>query len=182
MAVFAKGIANGMPLSAVTGPRDLMRAGDAVSLTYGDEALSLAAAKAALSIQIERDVAGHIWRIGQALMDGIQAAIEETGVPFELSAIPPMASFVETGAFQGSAISAEDQQRAWIYLLAELARRGVIHRRNSSFLLSYSHTDEDISHVVSSFGSAFVELAERLKDGSLAEQVAYTDPPSFRRL
>ena len=182
VAVFAKGIANGMPLSAVVGPRDLMHAGDSVSLTYGDEALSLAAAKATLTAQLEHDVSGHIWRVGQALMDGIQAAIDETGVPFELSAIPPMASFVETGTFRGSALTAQDQQRAWIYVLSELARRGVIHRRNSSFLLSYAHTDEDIAHVVGAFGNAFAGLAERLQDGSLAEQVACSKPPSFRRM
>jgi glutamate-1-semialdehyde aminotransferase len=182
LAVFAKGIANGMPLSAVVGHRDLMKAGDRISLTYGDEALSLAAAKAALSEQLARDVCGHIWRVGQALMDGLQAAISATGVPFEIGAIAPMASFVETDRFQGRSLVAEDRQRAWLYLLAELARRGVIHRRNSSFLLSYSHTDQDVDQVVSAFEAVFAELAELLASGKLREQVAYRPTPAFRRL
>jgi glutamate-1-semialdehyde aminotransferase len=182
IAVFAKGIANGMPLSAVVGPRDLMHAGDNVSLTYGDEALSLAAAKAALTVQLEHDVSGHIWRVGTSLQDGLQAAIDETGVPFELGAIPPMLSLVETGQFHGEAVSPEDQRRAWVYLLAGLARRGVIHRRNSSFLLSYSHSTADIEHLVSAFGEMFVDLSERLRDGTLADWVDATPAPIFRRL
>ena len=182
LAVFAKAIANGMPLSAITGLRDILATGNAISLTYGDEALSLAAAKAALAVHVQHDVAGHLWHVGQALMDGIQAGIGGTGVPFELSAIAPMASFVETGSFRGSKVSVEDQQCAWAFLLAELARRGVIYRRNSSFLLSYSHTEEDIAHVVTAFRETFTDLAELLQAGSLAGKVSLTGAPSFRRL
>ena len=52
LAVFAKGIANGMPLAAVAGRREIMRGrrGALHQLTYGDEALSLAAARAALNV------------------------------------------------------------------------------------------------------------------------------------
>jgi len=182
MAVFAKAIANGMPLAAVTGPRDVIAAGNAISLTYGDEALSLAAAKAALTVQLEQDVAGHIWRVGQALVEGLQVAIDATGAPFALGAVPPMPSFVETGTFQGEPLSEADRRRAWVYLLAELARRGVISRRNTTLLPSYSHTDEDVDHVVKAFGEAFEGLARLLRIGSLAEQVDDSPEPSFRRL
>jgi glutamate-1-semialdehyde aminotransferase len=182
VGVFAKGIANGMPLSAVVGSRDILRAGDAVSLTYGDEALSLAAAKAALTVQMEEDVSGHIWRVGHILMDAIQVAIDDTSVPFEIGGISPMAAFVETGRFKGGAIQAEDQRRAWTYLLAELARHGVIFRRNANFLLSYMHTDEDIAHLALAFATVFADLAEHLEDNSLTELEACTEAPSFRRL
>jgi glutamate-1-semialdehyde aminotransferase len=182
MAVFAKAIANGMPLAAVTGPRDVVAAGNAISLTYGDEALSLAAAKAALTVQLEQDVAGTIWRVGQALVKGLQAAIDATGAPFALGAVPPMPSFVDTGTFQGEPLTEADRRRAWVYLLAELARRGVISRRNTTLLPSYSHTDEDIAHVVEAFGEALQGLAQLLRTGSLSEQVDDTPAPSFRRL
>ena len=182
MAVFAKAIANGMPLSAVVGPRDVLAAGCAISLTYGDEALSLAAARAALTVHLEHDVAGYMWHVGQALMDGLQAAIETTGVPFEAGAIPPMVSFVETGAFRGDTLTAEDQRRAWVYLLAQLARRGVISRRNATFLLSYSHSDEDVAHVVSAFGEVFAGLAVLLETGMLEARVGDAWAPAFRRL
>jgi glutamate-1-semialdehyde aminotransferase len=133
-------------------------------------------------VQLEQDVAGHIWRMGAALQEGLQAAIDETGVPLELGAIPPMLSCVENGQFRGTAVSPEDQRRAWVYMLAGLARRGVIHRRNSSFLLSYAHSAEDIEHLIRAFGEVFVELAEQLKGGTLAELIDDAPVPIFRRL
>jgi glutamate-1-semialdehyde aminotransferase len=182
MAVFAKAIANGMPLAAVTGPRDVIAAGNAISLTYGDEALSLAAAKASLTVQLQQDVAGHIWRVGRALMEGLAGAIETSGAPFELGAIPPMPSFVETETFQGEPLGEADRRRAWVFLLAELARRGVITRRNTTLLPSYSHTEEDIAYVVGAFGEALADLAHLLKTGSLSDRVDDSPEPIFRRL
>jgi glutamate-1-semialdehyde aminotransferase len=182
LAVFAKAIANGMPLSAITGPHEILQAGDAISLTYGDEALSLAAAKAALDVQMRDDVAGHLWRIGQALQEGLQAALDETGAPFALDAIAPMLVFVERDTFRDRPLSATDRRRAWLYLLAELARRGVIHRRNSSFLLSYSHSDEDVAHVVNAFGEALADLSSLLESGRLEAEVDDAPEPIFRRL
>jgi glutamate-1-semialdehyde aminotransferase len=182
MAVFAKALANGMPLAAVTGPHDVIAAGNAISLTYGDEALSLAAAKAALTVQLEQNVAGHIWRVGRALVEGLQAAVDATGAPFALGAVPPMPTFVETGTFQGKPLTEEDCRRAWVYLLAELARRGVISRRNTTLLPSYSHTDEDVDHVVRAFGEALEGLARLLRTETLAAQVGDSPEPSFRRL
>jgi glutamate-1-semialdehyde aminotransferase len=182
LAVFAKAIANGMPLSAVTGPHEILKAGDAISLTYGDEALSLAAAKAALDVQMRVDVAGHLWRIGQALREGLQAALDETSAPFVLDAVAPMLVFVEHESFRGRPLSATDRRRAWLYLLAELARRGVIHRRNSSFLLSYSHSKEDVAHVVNAFGEALADLSGLLESGRLEAEVDDAPEPIFRRL
>lgn len=182
LAVFAKAIANGMPLSAVTGPHEILEAGNAISLTYGDERLSLAAAKSALDVQMRHDVAGHLWRIGQALENGLQAALDETGAPFELGAIPPMLAFVERNTFRGGPLTATDRRRTWLYLLAELARRGVIHRRNSSFLLSYSHSDEDVAYVVNAFGEALADLASLLESGQLEARIDDAPEPSFRRL
>jgi glutamate-1-semialdehyde aminotransferase len=93
-----------------------------------------------------------------------------------------MPSFVETGTFQGKPLTEADRRRAWVYLLAELARRGVIVRRNTTILLSYSHTDEDVTHVVDAFGEAFADLAQLLRTGALTDQVSDGPAPSFRRL
>ncbi|MHB0858437.1 MAG: aspartate aminotransferase family protein [Anaerolineae bacterium] len=182
LGVFAKGIANGMPLAAVVGARDIVRAGDAVTLTYGDEALSLAAARAALTVQLREDVSGHIWRVGQALMDGLRDVVDETGVPFRVGAIAPMISFVESGVFRGQALSAEEQGRAWVFLLAEMARRGVIFRRNSGILLSYAHTSEDIDHIVGAFAQVCDGLSAHLEAGSLADVADLGEIPGFRRM
>lgn len=48
LAVFGKGLANGMPLACVVGPERFLRYADVVSGTFGGECLSLAAAGAVL--------------------------------------------------------------------------------------------------------------------------------------
>ncbi len=69
LAVFAKGIANGMPLAVVAGRQEVMAAmTDAViAITYGGEALSLAAAKTVLSIYRDQPVAETLWQRGKQL-------------------------------------------------------------------------------------------------------------------
>lgn len=185
LAVFAKGIANGMPLSAVTGRREVMKvAGEVfITLTYGDEALSLAAAQAALAVQQQEDVCGHIWRMGRTLVTGVNRAIEETGVPFTFSGLEAMPAFVATHKFQGQDLAETEQQAAWVYLLGELARRGIIWRKHSLILPCYSHSDEDISYTIAACQEVFSRLSHLLEAGTLQEQVRLVElPVGFKRV
>lgn len=85
LAVFAKGIANGMPLSAYVGKAqimsDLSRA--VVSSTYGGETLSLAAAKASIETYRAHGVVAHLWNHGQRLLDGLNRLFRTHSIPME---------------------------------------------------------------------------------------------------
>lgn len=63
MAVFGKGLANGMPLSAFVGRGDLIDSARelGISSTFGGEALSLAAAKAAIAFYRKHKVIDYLW-------------------------------------------------------------------------------------------------------------------------
>jgi glutamate-1-semialdehyde 2,1-aminomutase len=185
LAVFAKGIANGMPLSAVCGRRDVLSVATDVfmTLTYGDEQLSLAAARAALTEIRTRDVCGHIGRVGERLMTRVQAAIDRTGVPFACRGEPAMPGFVATGAFRHRTLEEHEQARAWYYLLAELARRGILWRKHSLLLPSYSHSIADMDQAVAACDEVFTGLADLLAEGRLQEAVPLSElPVGFRRL
>ena len=185
LAVFAKGIANGMPLSAVCGRRDVLsKATDVfMTLTYGDEQLSLAAARAALAEIRDHDVCGHLRRIGEQLVAEVQAAIDETGVPFACRGEPAMPAFVATGVFKGRTLDGEEQGRAWYYLLAELARLGILWRKHSLLLPSYSHTTGDVALAATACRQVFAALAHLLDTGTLHDAVpAIKLPVGFRRL
>ncbi|OGV36378.1 MAG: hypothetical protein A2020_02570 [Lentisphaerae bacterium GWF2_45_14] len=69
MAVFAKGFANGMPVSAYVGRGDLIDSakGIGISSTFGGEALSLAAVKAVISFYKQNKVIEHLWETGGIL-------------------------------------------------------------------------------------------------------------------
>ena len=153
LAVFAKGMANGMPLAAVVGRREVMSAAERllISLTFGGEALSLAACTAVVREFQERDVIGHLWRIGRQLMDGLNDAADEVGVPFRSSGYASLAAMRLD-------VPREGQDEAWFMLLAECARRGVLLRRGGLNNVTLAHTADDIAQTIAVCREAFMAL------------------------
>lgn len=82
LCCFGKAMANGFPLSAVTGRKKYMRLFEAVfvSTTFGGELLSLAAAQATLSKMRSRPIIPHLWQQGRRLRDGFNTLARETGM------------------------------------------------------------------------------------------------------
>ena len=106
LAVFAKGIANGMPLSVYMGKREIMKllgrgTGLSVSSTYGGETLSLAACKAAIKVYQEQDVVGHIWSHGDYLWDKVNDLFKKYNFGLEMKGFPCCKTFVATKDAKG---------------------------------------------------------------------------------
>jgi glutamate-1-semialdehyde 2,1-aminomutase len=82
LSTFGKGMANGFPLSAVVGRRDVMMEMEEIffSGTFGGELLSLAAAKVVLQRQLNEDLCTQLYRNGQDLSDQTERAIAENGL------------------------------------------------------------------------------------------------------
>ncbi len=99
LAVFAKGVANGMPLSLYCGRKEVMRGCDrggptSISSTYGGECLSLAAAKAVVGVYRSQDVIGHLWRQGQAMWGGLERLFRTHGTGLTLKGLWPCPQMV----------------------------------------------------------------------------------------
>ncbi|MCB2076176.1 MAG: aminotransferase class III-fold pyridoxal phosphate-dependent enzyme [Novosphingobium sp.] len=79
LASFGKGIANGYPVSAVAGRRDIMKEMEEVffSFTFGGELLSLAAASATLKKLRREPVLDSIARTGTSVIDGVRSLIAD---------------------------------------------------------------------------------------------------------
>ncbi|MEL6316181.1 MAG: aminotransferase class III-fold pyridoxal phosphate-dependent enzyme, partial [Pseudomonadota bacterium] len=77
LATFGKGIANGFPLSAVAGRRDVMMLMEEIffSFTMGGETASLAAAKTVLTRLRDKPVLARMREIGADLADRLRAEI-----------------------------------------------------------------------------------------------------------
>jgi glutamate-1-semialdehyde 2,1-aminomutase len=160
LAAFAKGIANGYPLSAVVGRRDVMEQWPSVSLTYGAEAVSLAAAEVTLGIYRDQDVIGRMWALAERLQNGVNAAAESQGLPFRMEGLPvcPMMRFSEktevvdrtrpqTTRHAGESVPTE--------LFRGLFRRGLI-----PYMVMYeslAHTEEEIDYAVQCFEESLKE-------------------------
>jgi glutamate-1-semialdehyde 2,1-aminomutase/spore coat polysaccharide biosynthesis protein SpsF len=160
-------MANGMPLAAVVGRADVMAAAkDAlISLTYGGEALSLAACTAVLQEYQRKPVVQHLWRIGQRLMDGLNAAADAAGVPFRCHGYPSMSAM----AFS---VPRERTNEAWELFLAECAKRGALFRRGGLNMMTFSHQEEDVDQSVSAAADAFEALRAAGFTGSPEEATA----------
>jgi 4-aminobutyrate aminotransferase/(S)-3-amino-2-methylpropionate transaminase len=76
IVVTAKGIAGGLPLSAITGRAEILDATHAGGLggTYGGNPLACAAALAAIDTYVDDDLAGAARRIGETILSRFTAA------------------------------------------------------------------------------------------------------------
>lgn len=79
LSTFGKGMANGFPLSAVVGSRNIMMEMEEIffSGTFGGELLSLSAAKIVLQKHLNEDVPGQLASIGGRLKERLESIIFE---------------------------------------------------------------------------------------------------------
>lgn len=154
LACFAKAMANGMPVAAVCGRRDVMSVTEKliVTTTYGGEALSLAAATATIAKLRGDGVYPGIWRTGQRLMDGLNQVAREVGVPFRCHGFAPLSvmSFDDDLASRAS--------ECWYHFLKVTALQGVLFRRTGCNFISAAHTDEDIDRGIDAARAALQSL------------------------
>ena len=143
LACFAKGVANGYPIAAVTGKKEIMKVmeGLQVTTTYGGEALSLAAVVAALEEYKKKKVHAYLWRIGKKLMDGLNKIARESGVNIRWLGYAPMSSF----KFM---YDEETSSKMMTVFLQECARKGVLFRRGGLVLVTFSHTEKDVENTL----------------------------------
>jgi glutamate-1-semialdehyde 2,1-aminomutase/spore coat polysaccharide biosynthesis protein SpsF len=178
LACFAKALANGMPLAAVVGRADVMDAftDAAISLTYGGEALSLAAAKATLETYRDEPVIAALWARGQQLRTGLEAAARAAGVPFATRGYDPMTGMTFLG------LDPDADQHAWTFVLQELAAQGVLLRRRGLNFVTYSHRETDIAQAVDAAHTVFAALAPLLGTPELVRRLHTTRvAEGFRR-
>lgn len=91
MAVFGKGMANGMPISVYAGRADLIDSARSlgISSTFGGETLSLAASKAAIAFYREHKVIEHIWSMAEHLWGELNARFEAASIGLRIQGLMP---------------------------------------------------------------------------------------------
>ena len=178
LACFAKGIANGMPLGAVCGKREVMQVAKdlVISVTYGGECLSLAAVCACIETYRKKPVHEHLWRQGRRLMDGFAEAGQRHDVPFDCTGIA-----VQSCPRFGYA-DAELNGDVWSLFLQETAKRGVLIRRGGLLFVTYRHSDADIDHTLEAVDQTLAIIADAVSKGTVRDILEVKDiEESFRR-
>lgn len=154
LAVFAKGLSNGMPLSCFCGRRDVMAAVEnvVVSSTFGGDTLGLAAARAVLDLYAREDVVGQLWVRGRELHDGFARICDQLDVPARFQGLPPLGQLV----FEYP--ESERNRALFLRLNAELLKRGIIIY--TVCYPNYSHTSRDIDDTLTAMSDAFRSMQE----------------------
>ena len=166
LATFGKGMANGLPLSAVVGRVELMREFEDVfvSSTFGGDTLALAAARATIDEFRRKPVIAHLWAAGRRFQEGFRAAVSNAGVPADCIGFPVHPKIVFRHAKD------ETNRLLMSLFLQETARRGVIFHF-AGFNVSFSHTDADVDESLEVCRAALGIIGEALADGRVAERL-----------
>ena len=165
LTALGKGLANGYPLSAVCGRREIMMEMEEVffSFTMGGEALSLAAARAALD-KIEREpVIETIAARGKAIAEGVRERIAKHDVAdFMSSAGHPSWGFLLFADVPG--VNAFEMKTLF---LQEIFARGILSLGTHN--ISYAHSEADVAKLLSVYDEVFPILKDAVHNRAMRQ-------------
>lgn len=151
LAAFGKAMANGFPLSAVVGKRDVMDAARRtwISSTLAGETSALAACGAVLDWHEQAEICESLWTTGAEMQNAVQAAITASGVAgVRIDGVEPM-----------WLMRWDDPARERRFL--ELAAtHGVLFKRGAYNYAAMAHDDDIIQAIESAASATFVDLVE----------------------
>ncbi|HTI10960.1 MAG TPA: aminotransferase class III-fold pyridoxal phosphate-dependent enzyme [Puia sp.] len=163
LACYSKAFANGMPVSLLTGRKDVMdlfKEEVFFFTTFGGEALSLAAAVATIEEMIEKDVPAWLAEKGRKLKDGYNALAEEWGIAHYTRCIGyDCRSLVSFEATAGNPLELKS------FVQQEMIKRGILW--SGFHNMSFSHTEEDVEYTL----RAYREVLGLLKEVVLRKEV-----------
>lgn len=151
MSVFGKAMANGYPISAVVGRRDIMDMANGkifLSSTFFPNSLEMVAALKTIEILEREQALATIWKRGQVLLDGLTQALQELDFPAQVSGIAPMPFLTFDVDEQGR----YKKLRQTFY--TEMIRRGVFLAPYHHGYVCWRHSDQDIQTVVGAAGES----------------------------
>lgn len=177
LATFGKGIANGYPISAITGRAEIMQLMEEIffSFTFGGETLSLAAALATMTKLQKEPVIETLWKQGRKVVDGTNVLIEKYNLKDTMSVSGKECwSFL---IFKDSDICSQWEIKT--LFLQEVFLRGILALGTHN--MSYAHSDDDIKRLFAVYDEIF-PILEDVVDNKKMKDCLHCKPlePLFR--
>jgi glutamate-1-semialdehyde 2,1-aminomutase len=168
LATFGKGMANGFPLAALIGKREIMDLGGIrkagaervflISTTHGSEMSSFGAFIKTVEVYKKLDVTGHHWSYGKKLMNGLNEIAKRHGVEKYFSS----AGFACSPYYFTRDKSGEVSLEMRTLFSQEMVRNGVLFAWIS---LSYAHGDAELSLTLDAADKAMKVYKAALEEG-----------------
>lgn len=180
LACFSKAVANGMPISILTGKKDIMKLLEKdvfFFTTFGGEALSLAAVKATVTEIIEKNVPAYLAKQGRKLKDGYNSISQKLGM-----------DYTKCSGFDCRTIITFDAEKSGCNPLEmkslvqqEMIKRGILW--GGFHNMSFSHTDEDIEYTLKAYEDV-LPILKKAVDEKNVRQYLRGEPvePVFRKV
>jgi len=162
LACFSKAVANGMPVSVLTGRKDIMSLLESdvfFYTTFGGETLSLAALKAVINEMAEKDVVSYISYQGSRLKAGYNELADGLNM-----------NYTRCKGHNSRTIVTFDKQPAEqleikTLMQQELFKRGILW--SGFHNVSFSHTDEDILYTLKAYEDVLQIVADAVEDNNV---------------
>jgi len=183
LATFGKALGNGFAVSALVGKRDIMQLGGLdhdrdrvflLSTTHGAETHALAAALAVMQVYREQPVVETLERQGLRLRAGVEAVAAHHGLQNYFQLIGRPVNMVYRCCDRDGVPS----QAFRTLFLQETICRGILA---PSFVVSYSHTDDDIDQTIEAIDGALSTYRRALENGIEAYLVGRSVQPVFTK-
>ncbi|MEN8193645.1 MAG: aspartate aminotransferase family protein [Bacteroidota bacterium] len=175
LSTFAKAIANGYPLAAVVGRRDIMKSQDDnfISSTYWSDTSSLAAGLATLNEIKNEAVIETINSIGNMLISHFNKIAQKHGINVDVLGH----GFDFTINFNYG----KDSAIIMTLFIQEMIARGIY--TGGVFYPSYSHTDEDVEKIKTASNEVFEILKQGIEKNNIDNLLKAPERQTgFRRL
>jgi glutamate-1-semialdehyde 2,1-aminomutase len=169
MTTWGKGIANGFSFCCLTGKKEIMELGGIrntgaeklflISTTHGGETCSIAAALATIDVYSNNDVIWHNQKLGQSFIDRSKDLIASHGLSHSIKNMQ-FNWHASLGYFDNDGSNSLGLRTLFHQ---ELIKRGVLFQ--GIFCPHFSHSDEDIDHIINAMDEACVVYKKGLQEG-----------------
>ena len=171
LACFSKAVANGMPISILTGRKDVMsllEEGVFFFTTFGGEALSLAAVKATINEMIEKNVPAQLANQGNKLKVGYNKIASDLGMNYTkcsgfdcrtIITFDPDLSYRQTGSSGGNPLEMKS------LVQQEMIKRGILW--GGFHNMSFSHSDADIEYTLQVYKEVLPILKKAVEENNV---------------
>jgi glutamate-1-semialdehyde aminotransferase len=178
LACFSKAIANGMPVSLLTGKKEIMNLLEKdvfFFTTFGGEALSLAAAKATIEFMKANNVQEYLASQGRKLKEGYNRIVLQNDMDYTKCSGYNFRLLVSFNSSAGDPLELKS------LVQQELIKRGIIW--SGSHNLSFSHSDTDIDYTLSAYEEVLPILKKAVDEKNVRKYLkGIPVEPVFRKV
>ncbi|MEO8666055.1 MAG: aminotransferase class III-fold pyridoxal phosphate-dependent enzyme [Ignavibacteria bacterium] len=163
LACYSKAIANGMPISVITGREDVMGLFDKhvfFFTTFGGEALSMAAAMATIDVIQSKNVPDHLSAQGQKLKDGYNKIVNDLEMNYTKCSGYNCRTIITFDPIAGNPLEMKS------LVQQEMIKRGILW--GGFHNMCYSHSDEDIDYTLKAYMDVLPVLKKAVNEKNIS--------------